>query len=86
MSICNLDFNKNSQMKFGAYMQVAKDNNTTNWNPPRTLNAIYLKPPDNKKRGYKWTHIQTSQVVIDYNVNYVTITDLVIKLIESVWA
>ena len=68
MSGHNLEFNKNSQIEFGAYVQVARDNNPTNTKSLLTLDVIYLQPLDNKQGGQKCMHLHTGQVIKGYNM------------------
>ena len=83
MSGRNMDFNKKFQIPFGAYVQVAKDNNPTNTNTTRTLDGIYLQTLDNNQGGQKFMHMQTGKVITGYNMKDVTVTDLFIKAIYA---
>ncbi len=42
MSQQNLDYDKDCQVPFGAHVQANQDNNPTNTNLARTIDAIYL--------------------------------------------
>ena len=63
MSVQNLDFNTCFQILFRAYVQVSRDNNPTNTNSLITLDAIYLKPLDNKQVRHECMHVQNVQVI-----------------------
>ena len=60
-------------------MKVTKYNKPTNTKPPRTLYEIYPHPLDNKQGGHECINLHTIHVITGYNVNYVPVTDLVIK-------
>jgi hypothetical protein len=52
MSGKKLDYNKHLRFQFGSYVQANQDNNPTNTNAPRTIDAIYLRPMDNIQGGH----------------------------------
>ena len=79
----NLDFNKHCQIPFGAYVQGNQDNNPTNDNSPRTVDAIYLRPLKNKQGGHEIMNLQTGKVITRNVVKEYPITDLVIKAVET---
>ena len=79
MSALNMYFNKNFQIPFGSYIQVAKIKNLTNTNSQRILHKIYLQTLYNKQGGNEYIHIKNVQVITGYNVKDVPVTDLFIE-------
>ena len=82
MSVCNIDFNKHCQIPLGSYVNFAEEKNPTKKNSPRILDAIYLRPLDNKQGGHKYMHLRTGKVITGYNAKEITVTDLAIKAFE----
>ena len=83
MSQQNWDFTKHCQVPFGAYVQGNQENNPTNDNSPRTIDAIYLRPMKNKQAGHELMNIQTGLVVTRNWVQEFPATGLVIKAVET---
>ena len=79
----NLDYNKHCQIPFGAYVQANQENTPTNTNAPRTIDAIYLRPLDNKQGGHELMNLQTGMVITRNRVWEQPVTDLVIKAVET---
>ena len=84
MSGLNLKLDKYCQIPFGAYVQVAKDNNTTNTKSLQSINGIYLETLDKKQGGYWYMNLWTGQVITCHNVKEIPVTDLVIKYSEEI--
>ena len=67
-------------------MQVAKDRNQTSTNNQIKVDKFYLQPLDNKQRVQKCMYLHTGTLSTGHNVREVPITDLVIKVVESMVA
>jgi hypothetical protein len=77
----NIDYNKHCQVPFGAYVQCNNENNPTNSNAPRTLDAIYLHPATNLQGGHKVMNLATGQVLTRSRVREIPVTPVVIKAV-----
>ena len=77
-----LDYNRNFQVPFGAYVQANQDNTPTNTNAPRTIDAIYLRPKP-RGRGHEVMNLKTGRVITRDRVYEKPVTPLVIKAVES---
>jgi hypothetical protein len=53
----NLDFDKHCQNPFGAYVQANQENDPTNTQAPRTIDAVYLHPMTNKQGGHEMMNL-----------------------------
>jgi hypothetical protein len=79
----NLDFAKHCQVPFGAYVQANQENDPTNTQAPRTIDAIYLRPMTNKQGGHELMNLRTGLVITRNKVWERPLTDLVIRAIET---
>ena len=79
----DLDYNKHCQIPFGAYVQGAQENNPTNTNAPRTIDAIYLRPLNNIQGGHELMNLSTGKVITRRKVVELPVTDLIIKTVEG---
>jgi hypothetical protein len=79
----NLDFAKHCQVPFGAYVQANQENDPTNTQSPRTIDAIYLRPMNNKQGGHELMNLHTGLVITRNTIWERPITDLVIRAVES---
>jgi hypothetical protein len=59
----NLDFDKHCQVPFGSHVQVNQENDPTNTQAPRTIDAIYLRPMKNRQGGHEVMNLMTGQVI-----------------------
>ncbi len=82
----HIDYNKHCTIPFGAYVQAYNQNDPTNTNAPRTLDAIYLRPMMNKQGGHELMHLQTGKLIKRHSVKVVPMTELVIKAVEQMAA
>ena len=78
-----LDYKKECQVPFGAYVQAHNQPTYTNSNAPRTLDAIYLRPAQNMQRGHELMDLTLGLVITRANVTEIPVTDLVIKAVEK---
>ena len=78
----DLDFNKHCQIPFGAYVQANQDNNPTNDNRARTLDAIYLRPTNNEQGGHELMDLNSGLVITRNRCWEIPVTDLVIRAVE----
>ena len=79
-----VDYNKHCKVPFGAYVQATVDNqNKTNSNLPRTIDAIYLRPMTNVQGGYEVMNLATGRMVTTNLVTELPITEHVIKSVET---
>jgi hypothetical protein len=84
MSNSHLDFEKHCQVPFGSYVQANQENYPTNIQAPRTIDAIYLRPMQNKQGGHELMNLQTGFVIT--TVWEQPVTDLAIKAVERMAA
>ena len=82
----NLDFVKHCQVPFGAYVQANQENDPTNTQAPRTIDAIYLRPMNNIQGGHELMNLQTGLVIMRNKIWERPITDLVIRAVENMAA
>jgi hypothetical protein len=82
----NIDYNKHCQVPFGAYVQCNNENNPTNSNAPRTLDAIYLRPATNLQGGHEVMNLATGQVLTRPRVREIPMTPVVIKAAKKLAA
>ena len=78
-----LDYKKECQVPFGAYVQAQNQPTYTNSNAPRTLDAIYLRPAQNMQGGHELMDLTSGLVITHANVTEIPVTDLVIKAVEK---
>ena len=79
----DLDFNKNFQVPFGAFVQAKQENYPTNNNAPLTIDVIYLCPMSNKQGGHELMNLATGQVSAQNRVWEHPVTYLAIKAVEK---
>ena len=79
----NLDFDKHCQVPFGSYVQVNQENDPTNTQAPRTIDAIYLRPMKNRQGGHEVMNLMTGQVITRNRIWERPLTDLVIAAVEA---
>ena len=79
----SIDYNKHCKFKFGSYVQATQDNSPTNTNAPRTIDAIYLRPANNKQEGHIVMNLQTGLAMTRHKLWEVPVTDMVIKAVEA---
>jgi hypothetical protein len=65
---------------------VNQSNNPTNTNALRTIDAIYLRPMNNKQGGHEVMNLATGQVITRNRVWERPVTDLAIKAVETMAA
>ncbi len=64
MSQQSLDYEKHCQAPFGAHVQANQDNDPTNMNLARTIDAIYLQPNVNVTQGgHELMNLSTGEVI-----------------------
>ena len=78
-----LDYKKECQVPFVAYVQAHNQPTYTNSNAPRTLDAIYLRPCQNMQGGHELMDLTLGLVITCENGNKIPDTDLVIKAVEK---
>jgi hypothetical protein len=79
----NLDYDKHCQVPFGAYVQANQENDPTNTQAPRTIDAIYLRPMNNKQGGHELMNLRTGLMITRNKIHERPLTDLVIRAIET---
>ena len=77
-----LDYNKHLQIPFGAYVQANEDNDPTNTNAPRTIDAIYLRPSPSG-RGHQVMNLKTGRMISRPHAYEKPVTPLVIRAVEA---
>ena len=83
MSGRKLDYNKHLKYQFGSYVQANQDNDPTNTNAPRTIDAIYLRPMPNLQGGHELMDLRTGRVITRRKVTEIPITDSVIRIVKE---
>ena len=78
-----LDYKKECQVPFGAYVQAHNQPTYTNSNALRTLDAIYLRPAQNMQGGHELMDLTSGLVITCANATEIPATDLVIKAVEK---
>ena len=82
----DLDYNKDLQIPFGAYVQAYHHEEPINNNGPRTIDAIYLRPTHNKQGGHELMNLSTGKLITRPRCWEVPVTDIVIKTVEKMAA
>jgi hypothetical protein len=59
----SLDFNKHCTVPYGAYVQANHETKRTNSNVTRTLDAIYLRPAQNRQGGHELMDLNSDKLV-----------------------
>ena len=83
MTGTHLDYDKHCKIQFGAYVQANQENNPSNTNAPQTIDAIYLRPLNNKQGGHELMNLQTGLRITRNKVWELPVTDMVIKAVET---
>ena len=83
MSKKNIDYNKHCQHTLGTYVQANQDNDPTNTQAPRTIDAIYLRPMNNIQGGHEVMNLATGNVITRNRVWEQPATEMVIKAVEN---
>jgi len=79
----DLDYNKHCQVPFGAFVQANQENDPTNTQAPRTIDAIYLRPLSNIQGGHELMNLATGMVITRNRVWEKPVTTFVIKAVEK---
>jgi len=79
----DIDYNKHCVASFGSFVQANQNNEFTNTQAPRTIDAIYLRPMNNVQGGHEVLNLATGNVVTRNRVWERPITDLVIQAVED---
>ena len=58
-----IDYNKHCKFSYGGYVQALQENNTTNTEAPRTIDAIFLQTLDNQQAGYLLMNLATGKTI-----------------------
>jgi hypothetical protein len=82
----SIDFDKHCKHSFGAYVQANQENDPTNTQAPRTIDAIYLRLMTNKQGGHELMNLHTGQVITGNTIWERPLTDLVIRTVETMAA
>ena len=83
MAKTNIDYNKHCQCTFGTYVQANQENNPTNTQAPRTIDAIYLRPLKNVQGSHELMNLATGSVITRNKVWERPATEMVIKAVED---
>ena len=78
-----IDYNKHCQYSFGAYVQASNENDPTNTNAPRTIDAIYLCPTQGKQEGHELMDLRTGKLITRRRVTVLPVTPVVVKAVEA---
>ena len=63
--------------------QANQENDPTNTQAPRTIDAIYLRPMNNKQGGHELMNLRTGLMITRNKIHERPLTDLVIRAIET---
>jgi hypothetical protein len=75
---------KHCKIPLEACVQANEDNNPTNTNAPRTIDAIYLRPmPNAAQGGHEVMNLETGRVVTATKVTELPMTQFVMKAVEK---
>ena len=78
-----LDYDKHCKCIFGEYVIATHQNNPTNVMRERGIDAIYLRPNDNRQGGHIVMNLNTGQVITRGKVTPVPMTNEVKKKVEQ---
>jgi hypothetical protein len=79
----NLNYDKQCQVPFGAYIQANQENDPTNTLAPRTIDAIYLRPMNNLQGGHEIMNLRTGLMITQNTIHERPLADLVIRAVET---
>ena len=82
MTSRNLNYKRDLQVPFGAYVQADEETQPRNSNKSRTLDCIYFQPAENRQEGHELMHIQTGELITHRTVHKVPITQAVIDAVD----
>ena len=78
-----LNYKRHFVVPFGSYVQANEENNPTNDNRPRSLDAIYLRPSSDRQGGHDLMHLATGELITRQRVWKLPITDRVISAVHA---
>ena len=78
-----IDHKKHCKVPFGAYVQACNENNPTNTNAPRTVDAIYLRPLNDVQGGHGLMDLNSGRLITRRHFPEIPITSNVIKAVET---
>ena len=78
-----LDYKKHCQIAFGASVQACNQNDPTNTNAPRMIDAIYLRPLQNAQGGHELMDLNSGRYITRHFVTEIPVTQNVINAVEK---
>ena len=78
----SLDYQKNFQVEFGAYVQANNEPQPLNALAPCMINCIYLHPMNNIQEGHELMDLRTGHLITHHKVIPIPITQSVIDIVE----
>ena len=80
----DVDYEKYLTIPFGTYVQAHQENNPTNTNAARTVDAMYLGPEfENDQGGHKCMDLNTGRLIRPMKVCPQPVTQFVINAVEE---
>ena len=78
-----LDYKKHLKHAFGTYVQAFTENDPSNTHHPRTYDAIYMRPSDNRQGGHRVLDLRTGKVITRAQVTALPMPEWVITRAEK---
>ena len=78
-----LDYKKHLKHAFGTYVQAFTENDPSNTHRPRTYDAIYMRPSDNRQGGHRVLDLRTGKVITRAQVTALPMPEWVIARVEK---
>ena len=79
-----IDYNKHCQFTFGTCVQAYQENNLTNTQAPRTIDAIYLRLITNEQGGHELMNLATGNIIKRIKIWEIPTTELIIKAVDEI--
>ena len=78
-----IDYTKECLVPFGTYVQANNENNPSNTNAPRTIDAIYLRPTPNLQAGHELMDLNSGKLITRSKITEIPITDRIISAVNT---
>ena len=78
-----LNYKKHCVIPFGAYVQANHETEQTNSNAARRLDAIYLRPNNNRQGGHQLMDLNTGQLITRSRATEIPVTNIVIDAVNA---
>ena len=84
MTNTRLDYSKHCKIPFGSYCHVFQDNQPSNTDRERTVDAICLGPAGNMQGGYKFFSLSTRKKIIRNQYTILSMPRAIIEQVEPI--